>query len=195
MYLELKLKSKTIAKWISESSFFKAIFHMLPSLEDMVLLGHLIYELNEDQSLVYVVDTPSSGHAFSLFESLDLWKNIFISGALIDDINMMKSFLKDHAKTIVYIASIASELSLQEADELKEFTEKQKLNSQIILNNLLCESPSLKVTKEKLPLFLSHKIEFEKSILEKNNYSYIPHFFHPKSESIVLSIISEVFKT
>ena len=170
------------------------MFQLLPSLEDMVLLGHLIYDLNKDPDLIYIIDTPSSGHAFSLFESLDLWKKIFISGPLIDDINMMKSLLQDQSKTIVYITSLMTELSLQEASELKTFTDKLNLKSEIVLNDAYSQNNVIQKSKEELPSFLSHKINFEEQTLEKENYQFIPHFFHNNSVDIIQSISNEVLE-
>lgn len=194
VYLELKLKSKQIAKWIASSSFFQSIFQLLPSLEDMILLGHLIYELKSDPDLIYVIDTPSSGHAFSLFESLDLWKKIFISGPLIDDIKVMKSFLQDKDKTVVYISSLMTELSLQEANELQSFTHKLNLKSDIIFNDVYARNCVITNSDEDLPRFLKHRIKFENDILEKEKCPFVPHFFYDNSADIVKSISSEALE-
>lgn len=176
IYIEMKVKSKRIAKWITEASFFNALFNMVPSMGDMILLGHIINLLEQDPTLHIVLDSPSSGHAIALFESTALWKKIFKSGPLVSDLEKMTSFLHTPGNLGIDIVTLPSEMSIQESYELKELLEKSiPIKTNIILNNLI--SKCLAMSHNDLPSFLKNKISIEKSILETihEDYLYVSH--------------------
>jgi len=74
-YIGRKLNSKTIASWIMMTHFFKSLFQILPALGHMILLGHIIDELENNPNLIIVLDSPASGHALTMFESSTNFKN------------------------------------------------------------------------------------------------------------------------
>ena len=82
-YVARKLNSKKIAKWVLKSAFFSSFLDVLPGLQQVILLGHLIDLLEKDASLSIVVDGPSSGHALTLFEAGYNFKKIFKKGLLL----------------------------------------------------------------------------------------------------------------
>jgi anion-transporting ArsA/GET3 family ATPase len=91
VYIGRKLNSTTIAAWIMKTHFFKALFQMIPGLGHMILLGHLIDELEKDPTLVIVLDSPASGHALTMFESTSNFKTIFKTGLVVKDIDRMQT--------------------------------------------------------------------------------------------------------
>lgn len=183
-YIELKLKSATIAKWIMKTPFFSALFSILPSLGSMILLGHYIKNLENDPDLVIVLDSPATGHAKSMIEATYNFNEIFRAGVLVKDIQRMHNFLHNENNVKCIICSLPTEMSLQEASELKSFmTEKNIKNTSILLNNYLQGNGS-KIE------FLSKKENAETEILKKfseeNKIDFkIPKFFtHDKSTVI-----------
>ena len=93
MYIGRKLNSKTIASWIMKTHFFKSLFQMIPGLGHMILLGHIIDDLEKDPKLIIVLDSPASGHALTMFESSSNFKKIFRAGMIVKDIDKMHAFL------------------------------------------------------------------------------------------------------
>jgi len=170
-YIGLKLKSLTIAKWIMRTPFFSALFSILPSLGSMILLGHFIKELEDDRDLVLVLDSPSTGHAKAMIEATNIFKEIFRAGVLVEDIHRMHSFLHNPTNVKSYICSLPTEMSIQEAGELKSFMLKKELkNTSLVLNNFISENDA----KETSLSFLKQKINSEKEIL---GYFHESHAF------------------
>jgi arsenite-transporting ATPase len=188
-YIEKKVKSNRIAKWITEASFFNALFNMVPSLGDMILLGNIINILEQDPTLYIVLDSPSSGHAIALFESTSLWKKIFQSGPLVRDLEKMISFLNEENHLSIDIVTLPSEMSIQESFELKEQLGKSiPINTNIILNNLISKNTLME--NNELPDFLKNKVFIERNILKtiSNNYLYVAH----EVESDPIDVISNI---
>ena len=190
-YLEMKIKSKSAASWISDSSFFKAIFNMLPSLGDMILLGQMIDLLENDPTLHLVVDSPSSGHALALFETTDLWFTIFKKGLLVDDIKRMQNFLNDENNLKVTIITLPTQMSLEESSELKQKLEQKNIkNLNLIINDAYSHNKEL--ANEDLPHFLNEKVRIEKNLITQftkdNPLPIVPHFLTDTMTETIISI-------
>ena len=191
MYIAKKLKSTTIASWIMKTHFFKSLFQMIPGLGHMILLGYLITELENDPSLIIVLDSPASGHALTMFESTSNFKKIFNSGLVVKDIDKMQAFLKGKNNLKTHIVTIATELSLSEAMDLKDELDNNLPNTEahcdLVVNDSFKRFFEIKNVDEKtLPPFLSQKIALEENIV-KNHYS-LPHIDKNKTSSIVIDL-------
>ena len=116
-----------------KTPFLVALFSILPSLGSMILLGHYIKELENDPDLVIVLDSPATGHAKSMIEATYNFKDIFRAGVLVQDIHRMHQFLHSEDNVKCIVCSLPTEMSLQEASELKEFMiDKNIKNTSII---------------------------------------------------------------
>ena len=169
-YIARKLKSTTIASWIMKTHFFKSLFQMVPGLGHMILLGNIIDELEKNPDLIIVMDSPASGHALTMFESSSNFKKIFRAGLIVKDIERMHNFLAapNHLKTI--IVTLATELAMNEAldlkNELDHNTTGPDLNVNIMVNDsFLKYLRDNKISESDLPEFLAKKIELEKKII------------------------------
>lgn len=165
IYMGKKLGSEMVASWIMKTPFFKSLFNMIPGLGHMILLGHIIDLLEDDPELIIVLDSPSSGHAMTMFESSHNFKEIFGSGLLVEDINRMHRFIYGENRLKNYIVSLSTKMALNEAKEVKEHLETLNFKeTDIIIND--CLSPLLSNKKE-LPEFLSIKNDLEKEVIEE----------------------------
>jgi arsenite-transporting ATPase len=163
VYIGRKLNSKTIASWIMMTHFFKSLFQILPALGHMILLGHIIDELEGNPDLIIVLDSPASGHALTMFESSANFKNIFKTGLIVKDIERMQNFLNNESNIATYIIANPTELAITEARELqKELSEKP---SKIIINNSYTKFFDINnLSTEDLPAFLKGKLIAEKEM-------------------------------
>jgi arsenite-transporting ATPase len=188
IYIANKLNSKTIAAWIMHTHFFKSLFQMIPGFGHMILLGHILKELENDPELIIVLDSPASGHALTMFESSSNFKKIFKTGLIVKDIEKMKSKLEDPDFLKTYIIALPNELAVTEASELIEELENIYTNNELIINNsfkLFCESNKIK--EDSLPDFLLQKISAEKDIQSK--LITLPHV--PETDFVkVVNILS-----
>jgi anion-transporting ArsA/GET3 family ATPase len=191
IYIGKKLNSTTIASWIMKTHFFKSLFQMIPGLGHMILFGHLINELEQDPSLVIVLDSPASGHALTMFESTSNFKAIFRSGLVVKDIDKMQNFLSgsNHLKT--YIVTLASELSLSEALDLKDELDNNlpdtKAHTNLVVNDSFQKFFEVNnIAEEILPDFLKQKVELEKKIVSQ--YFTLPHIDSSEMPNIVMQL-------
>lgn len=187
-YIAQKLKSTTIASWIMKTHFFKSLFQMVPGLGHMILLGNIIDELEKNSDLIIVLDSPASGHALTMFESSSNFKKIFRAGLIVKDIERMHNFLStpNYLKTI--IATLPTELAMNEASDLKEElnnnTTGPNLNIDIIVNDsFLKYIKDNKISETDLPDFLIKKIALEEEII--GNHPILPHIDENKQSEVV----------
>ena len=188
-YMAKKLNSELIANWIMKTPFFKSLFNMIPGLGHMILLGHIIDLLESDPSLTIVLDSPSSGHALTMFESSHNFKEIFGSGLLVEDIKRMHDFIykKDVLKNL--IISLPTKMALNESLEVIEHLKNLNFkNTYLVAND--CLSPILN-TDEELPNFLQIKKDLELSVIkefEENILEKIPHSLAPNFKEVMLEL-------
>jgi arsenite-transporting ATPase len=190
-YIARKLNSTTIASWIMKTHFFKSLFQMIPGLGHMILLGHLISELDKDPSLVIVLDSPASGHALTMFESTSNFKTIFNSGLVVKDIDKMQAFLKGPNNLKTHVITLATELSLSEAEDLKNELDNNlpdtEAHCDIIINDSFKKFFEYNhVDESLLPPFLAQKIALENQIV-KNHFA-LPHIDKADVASIVMDL-------
>lgn len=197
MYVARKLKSETIASWIMKTTFFKSLFQMIPGLGHMILLGHLIDELEKYPHLTIIMDSPASGHALTMFESTSNFKKIFSAGLIVKDIERMHTFLsnKDNLKT--YVVALPTELAMHEALDLKNNLAQNiqglSLNPEIIINDSLFEFLTLnQVNPNELPLFLQDKLKREDDI--PNETKRFSHIAEIDDVAIITKLSSQIGK-
>lgn len=177
LYIAKKLGSQTIAEWIMRTPFFKSLFHMLPSLGHLIILGHIIERLEKDPELHLIFDSPSSGHVLGLFESTSNYKSMFKSGLIVEDINRMERFLANESNVLIHIISLPTQMALQEGVELKqELSSRIKAPLEVTFNDCYSLCPELQGLNEGLPPILQQKIALEKEILKDRTEQKIPHF-------------------
>ncbi len=165
-YIARKLNSKTIAKWIVSTSFFKALFDMVPSFGQLIFLGHII-DLAKESDKIVIVDAPASGHLLSTIHSPKTFKDIFKIGPIANDIDKMHNFLTNKEHTQCVVVSIPTELAMEEGIELKdELSTKYNLATLSILN---CDLTLNEFPSDDTPEFLQRKIENQKKLQEKFN--------------------------
>ena len=167
LYVSHKLKSKVIGKWVASTHFFRALINMIPGFAYLVHLGHILYKLKHEPDLIVVLDSPSSGHAQTLFESAFHFKDIFKTGMLVNDIDEMLSMLQDPSFLKIIIAALPTEMAIEESFELKKnLLDCELPNVDIVLNSCMSEQVE---NAETLPNMLKTRVATETKILEENS--------------------------
>lgn len=191
IYIANKLNSKTIASWIMHTHFFKSLFQMIPGLGHMILMGHILKELENNPDLTIVLDSPASGHALTMFESSDNFKKIFKTGLIVSDIEKMKSFLEDVNFLKTFIVALPNQMAVSEANELVAELSPIYKNTEIILNNSFKNYfQNHQVVNEELPDFLKFKITNEEEI--ESSIKRISHVCENKFETVVAEISKQL---
>lgn len=176
VYIEKKLGSKIIASWIMKTPFFSSLFEMIPSLGSMILFGHLLEILKNDPEQIIVLDSPSSGHAITLFESTHNFKEIFKKGPIVDDINKMHDFLSSPGFLQTGVILLPSQMALQEGVELQQTLAKYQVDAKLLLNDSFCAMESIQKYRQKLPDFLQQKVSLEEKVLFEYKDKIVHHF-------------------
>lgn len=172
-YMEKKLGSHLIASWIAKTPFFRALYDMLPSFGQMILFGHLVERLQQDPELTIVMDSPSSGHALTLFEASTNFREMFKTGLIVNDINKMLDFILKPEHLSVKILALPTLMALQEGQELKQKLAAMEIsNSELWLNDCLALNPALEHPAEGLPPFLEKKMAQENQVLAQYKDDY-----------------------
>jgi anion-transporting ArsA/GET3 family ATPase len=195
IYIGRKLNSRTIASWIMKTHFFKSLFQMIPGLSHMIFLGHIIDELEKNPELTIVLDSPASGHALTMFESSSNFKKIFRAGLIVKDIDRMHRFMANATNVKTIIVSLATELSIAEAQDLEreltsQFTDME-LNLKRVINDSFLELIKReKISENDLPDFLKLKIEFEKE--HNHELLALPHYTESNEVNLIDKISNDL---
>lgn len=192
-YVGKKLHSQNLGSWVVKVPFFHSLFNIIPGLKNLVILGHLIDKLNEDPDLTIVLDSPSSGHVLTLFETPRNFKKIFKSGPLVEDIYKINKMTQDPEVLKTIILFLPTLMALNEGRELQTKIKTLDYSSPtLVMNNSFYHQ--LK-DQDGLPDFLKNKLGLEEEVVtwyEKNLGELkhpIPHIFEEKAKDIVEKLI------
>ncbi|MAF78629.1 MAG: hypothetical protein CME63_13065 [Halobacteriovoraceae bacterium] len=201
-YIGKKLHSETVAGWIMKTPFFSSLFNMLPGLGHMILLGHIINMLEEDPELTIVIDSPSSGHAITMFESPLNFRDMFRTGLIVNDIDRMEDFLFKNKHLQVLIAALPTLMATQEAKDLAVELEQRNVKDPLfILNDLLHLNSAVQNSQntnedhsqnnDELPQFIKEKCKLELEVLKELDQSWNPiaHFSETNNKNLVTAIV------
>jgi anion-transporting ArsA/GET3 family ATPase len=167
-YIAKKLNSEMVAGWIMKTPFFKSLFNMIPGLGMMILLGHIIEKLQNDPDLHIVMDSPSSGHAITMFESSHNFKEMFGKGMIVDDINRMHQFIYNEKRLRTIVVTLPTLMAVNEGIDLKKsLNDLEITNVSLIVNDAIHLADELNHQDEELPSFLAKKIEMEKEVVSE----------------------------
>ena len=193
-YMERKIGSKIVAKTILKTPFFKSLFHVIPGISYISLLGEIVNTLKKDTELTMVLDPPATGHILTMFASLENFKEIFGKGIFAKDIEQINTFIATKNFLKISVIALPSEMALKEAVELKSsLTNYCHDNIDFIVNDSLLQSHELE--KEKLPDFLCEKIELEKAVLKNiSATALLPHIFSNNVENVIKKLSSKMEK-
>jgi hypothetical protein len=131
----------------------------------------------------------------TMFESSSNFKKIFRSGLLVKDIEHMQSFLKkeNHLKT--HIVTLATELALTEAldlkNELDQNLQDTDAHTELIINDSFKKFFEInRIEQKDLPNFLLQKLKLEEGIVE--THLSLPHIDRDNTADIVRELSSLV---
>ena len=135
---------------------------MLPGFNFVVYLGQILDDLNDDPDQIVVLDAPASGHALTMLQAVANFKEIFQSGIVYNDTKKIFSQLTDPNLLKIIIITLPTQLSVNEAKELKsDLNEIGYKNIQLITNSSFLYLEN----EQELPHFLIEKIKIEKELL------------------------------
>ncbi|MCY4643843.1 MAG: AAA family ATPase [Bacteriovoracales bacterium] len=163
-YIGFKLHSKLLGSWISGNKFFRSIIDVIPGMSYLIYLGHILYLLREDENLTIVLDSPSSGHALVMLESIKNYLKIFRSGHFFNDIKEMEHFMESDAGLRILISNIPTQLSLSEGRELKDRLNVMGFHDIEMFLNFSLSKTVPQHLRDKIPPYLRERISLEEGL-------------------------------
>lgn len=194
LYIQKKLGSKMIAHWILKTPFFDALLGMLPGLESMILFGNLLEELWNDPELYMVVDSPSSGHALTMFQSSYNFKEIFSTGAIFEDIKKIHNWMEESENLSTILLAHPTQFSLQEAEETASKMNSFGLGKPLVfINDCYAIREDFQNQEDSLPDYFRKKVMTEKEVLNSLDMSLkgFPHFSTESVEETALAFFTQ----
>ncbi len=141
-YALMVLKFESIYSAVFENRVVRYFLRFIPSLQELVLLGKILYHLKEkrpDGSFRFdrvIIDAPATGHAITFLSVPQVILDTVPPGAMATDAGWMRDFLVDSRMTAVVLVSLPEELPVNETLELhKQLTERVHLTSAAVVLN------------------------------------------------------------
>lgn len=193
-YIERRLNSKMIGGWIVKTPFFRALINMVPGFNYLIYLGRILEMGHANPRLIVVLDAPASGHALTMVESTTNFQQIFESGVIFEDTHRMLTRLNDPKYTKIHVVSLPSQMSWQEAIELKSgLKARTPVDVSITVNNALY--PIVEQNLADLPAGLREKALNEKRLIEEHRAEMqciLPHSLGVNSRDVELELVGSL---
>ena len=141
-YALMMLKFESIYSAVFENRVVRYFLRFIPSLQELVLLGKILFHLREKRPDGrwrfdrIIIDAPATGHAITFFSVPQVIVDTVPPGAMSQDATWMRDLLVDPRTTAVVLVSLPEELPVNETLELHEaLSTRVKMNSALVVLN------------------------------------------------------------
>ncbi|KFE62887.1 ArsA family ATPase [Hyalangium minutum] len=123
-YALMVLRFETLYKTVFENRLVRYFLRFIPSLQELVMLGKILYHLQEklpdgkDRYETIVLDAPATGHAITFLNVPQVLLRTVPPGPLARDALKMRDLLVDPQVTAAILVALPEELPVNEALEL-----------------------------------------------------------------------------
>jgi len=141
-YALMLLKFESIYNAVFENRVVRYFLRFIPSLQELVLLGKILFHLKEkrpDGSWRFdriFIDAPATGHAVTFFSVPQVIIDTKPPGAMSSDAQWMRDYLIDPKMTAVVLVSLPEEMPVNETLDLHaSLTQQVKMKPQLVVLN------------------------------------------------------------
>ena len=123
-YALMMLKFESIYSAVFENRVVRYFLRFIPSLQELVLLGKILFHLREKRADGrwrfdrIIIDAPATGHAITFFSVPQVIVDTVPPGAMSEDATWMRDLLIAPKTTGVVLVSLPEELPVNETIEL-----------------------------------------------------------------------------
>lgn len=123
-YALMILRFESIYSAVFENKVVQYFLKFIPSLQELVLLGKILYHLKEKRPEGgwrferIIIDAPATGHAVSFFSVPQVLLDTLPAGAMANEARWMRDLLVDPATTAAVLVCLPEELPVNETLEL-----------------------------------------------------------------------------
>jgi anion-transporting ArsA/GET3 family ATPase len=141
-YALMILKFESIYSAVFENRLVRYFLRFVPSLQELVLLGKILFHLKEkrpDGSWRFdqvIIDAPATGHAITFLSVPQVLLDTIPPGAMASEVTWMRDLLVDRETTAVVLVSLPEELPVNETLELHAaLSSRVKLHTSLVVLN------------------------------------------------------------
>jgi anion-transporting ArsA/GET3 family ATPase len=141
-YALMMLKFESIYSAVFENRVVRYFLRFIPSLQELVLLGKILFHLKEKRPDGrwrfdrIIIDAPATGHAITFFSVPQVIVDTVPPGAMSTDATWMRDLLIDPKTTGVVLVSLPEELPVNETIELHAtLASRVKMKSSLVVLN------------------------------------------------------------
>lgn len=141
-YALMLLKFESIYSAVFENRVVRYFLRFIPSLQELVLLGKILFHLREKRPDGrwrfdrIIIDAPATGHAITFFSVPQVIVDTVPPGAMSEDATWMRDLLVDPKTTGVVLVSLPEELPVNETIELHAaLASRVKMQSALVVLN------------------------------------------------------------
>jgi len=140
-YALMVLRLESIYKAVFENRFVRYFLRFIPSLNELVMLGKVLYHLQQklpngsDQFDIIVMDAPATGHAISFLSVPRVLADTVPPGAMLKEAQRMRALLEDEAITAAILVSLPEEMPTNETIELCGQLRQRQIHPQAVVLN------------------------------------------------------------
>ena len=140
-YALMVLRLESIYKAVFENRFVRYFLRFIPSLNELVMLGKVLYHLQQklpngsDQFDIIVMDAPATGHAISFLSVPRVLADTVPPGAMLKEVQRMRALLEDEAITAAILVSLPEEMPMNETIELCGQLRQRQIHPQAVVLN------------------------------------------------------------
>lgn len=123
-YALMTLRFETLYKTVFENRLVRYFLRFIPSLQELVMLGKILYHLQEkrpdgtDRFETLVLDAPATGHAITFLNVPHVLLRTVPPGPMAREALKMRDLLVDPQVTAAVLVALPEELPVNEALEL-----------------------------------------------------------------------------
>ncbi len=123
-YALMILKLESIYKAVFENRFIRYFLRFIPSLQELVMLGKILYHFQEklpdgeNRFDTVIMDAPATGHAISFLDVPRVILETVPPGAMSREATAMRSVLENERLTAAVLVSLPEEMPVNETVEL-----------------------------------------------------------------------------
>jgi anion-transporting ArsA/GET3 family ATPase len=118
IYAMRLLKLRTVYRAVFEQKAVRRFLRVVPSLAEILILGHLRFLLDQNQVDLVVVDAPSTGPGALMLEAPQAVIETAPAGPLRDGAIWIRELLTDPEATAINLVVLAEDLPVSEAIDL-----------------------------------------------------------------------------
>ncbi len=140
-YALMTLRLESIYKAVFENRFVRYFLRFIPSLQELVMLGKVLFHLDEklpdgaNRFDVIVMDAPATGHAISFLSVPRVLADTVPPGALLRESERMRSLLENEAITAALLVSLPEEMPVNETIELCAELRQRHIHPEAVVLN------------------------------------------------------------